>query len=110
MRAGQPGVIRDLRVYEGSECESLVLRLPPVGAVDSFDFSATRADHRAESVVWARGESRTWGARGAVRLLGKAADRFLLRFRGPGQETGGCVQTGSPGVQTGSPGVAQGRG
>eukprot|EP00913_Durusdinium_trenchii_P020523 g19276.t1 len=44
LRAGQPGVIRDLRVYEGSECESLVLRLPPVGAVDSFDFSVSPKD------------------------------------------------------------------
>ena len=38
MRDGQPGVVRDLRV-EG--IESVVLRLAPVGAVDSFDLSAS---------------------------------------------------------------------
>ena len=38
MRDGQPGVVRDLRV-EGTE--SVVLRLAPVGAVDSFDLSAS---------------------------------------------------------------------
>jgi hypothetical protein len=37
MRDGQPGVVRDLRV----DVESVVLRLAPVGAVDSFDLSAS---------------------------------------------------------------------
>ena len=37
MRDGQPGVVRDLRV----DIESVVLRLAPVGAVDSFDLSVS---------------------------------------------------------------------
>lgn len=41
MRDGQPGVVRDLRV-EGTE--SVVLRLAPVGAVDSFDLSVSPSD------------------------------------------------------------------
>ena len=42
MRDGQPGVVRDLRV----DIESVVLRLAPVGAVDSFDLSASWQRHR----------------------------------------------------------------
>lgn len=42
MRDGQPGVVRDLRV----DVESVVLRLAPVGAVDSFDLSASWQRHR----------------------------------------------------------------
>jgi len=40
MRDGQPGVVRDLRV----DVESVVLRLAPVGAVDSFDLSVCPSD------------------------------------------------------------------
>ena len=37
MRAGQPGVVRDLR----ADMDSVVLRLAPVGAVDCFDLSVS---------------------------------------------------------------------
>ena len=37
MRDGQPGVVRDLR----ADVDSIVLRLAPVGAVDSFDLSVS---------------------------------------------------------------------
>ena len=40
MRAGQPGVVRDLR----ADMDSVVLRLAPVGAVDCFDLSVSADD------------------------------------------------------------------